>query len=76
VLTHILQSALCFGVDLAFAFPALALVKREPPVSVRKISATITTLPAQRLAICEGPEKAAAVVDKAAEKPLHTRVSA
>lgn len=76
MLTHILQSALCFGVDLAFAFPALALVKREPPVSVRKISATITTLPAQRLAISEGPEKAATVADKAPEKPLHTRASA
>jgi hypothetical protein len=76
VLTHILQSALCFGVDLAFAFPALALAKREPPASDRKISATITTLPARSLARSEGPQKATAVVDKAAEKPLHTRVSA
>lgn len=76
MLTHILQSTLCFGVDLALAFPALALAKREPPASIRKISATITILSARRLAVSEGPAKAAALVDKAAEKPPHTRVSA
>jgi hypothetical protein len=85
LLTHILQSALCFGVDLALAFPAVALAKRESvasgvrnPVlihddsegaSVRKIGAMVATLPACR-------EKVAAVIDKAAERPLHTRASA
>lgn len=33
MLTHILQSALCFSVDLAFAFPAVLLVKRQSAAS-------------------------------------------
>jgi hypothetical protein len=39
VLTHILQSALFFGVDLALAFPAVLLAKRQsPPSCVRNIA--------------------------------------
>jgi hypothetical protein len=33
VLTHILHSVLCFGIDLAFAFPAVLLAKRQSPAS-------------------------------------------
>ena len=82
---HTLQSALSFGVDVAFAFPAVVLLKRESvgwgvrsPVlihdgfegsSVRKTGATVTTLPT-----CH--EKVAAVTDRAVEKPLPTKASA
>jgi hypothetical protein len=39
MLTHVLQSALCFGIDLAFAFPAVLLAKRQaPPSCVRNIA--------------------------------------
>jgi hypothetical protein len=84
VLTHILQSAFCFGVDLVFAFPAVALAKRESPASgvrteeasPRKTNATVTTLPTCRPAVRTRAEEVAAVVDRAAEKPSRTRATA
>jgi hypothetical protein len=33
LLTHLLQSALSIGADLAFAFPALLLVQKQSPAS-------------------------------------------
>jgi len=39
MLTHILQSVLFFAIDLALAFPALLLAKRQsPPPCVRNIA--------------------------------------
>jgi hypothetical protein len=39
MLTHILQSILFFGIDLAFAFPAVLLAKRQSsPSCVRNIA--------------------------------------
>lgn len=72
MLTHILQTALCFGVDLALAFPAVLLAKRQSPAStVRNILRVHRALEDR-----SARKMGTAIMDKAVKKPLHTTVSA
>ena len=72
MLTHILQSALCFGVDLAFAFPAVVLAKRQSPASGIRNNVMVHGALEERSTRKMGT----AMLDKAAKKPLHARISA
>jgi hypothetical protein len=44
VLTHILQSALSIGADLALAFPALLLAQKQSPRGLMKLQRSRRTI--------------------------------